>query len=127
MNLETLLLRQVNPSFVQGDTISTQVFTSQTFRPSPKDEGKLSVYQGDKFNAGESFDHFIKRSYASAGVVAVSKLECDTEALPVNEDNDPFEGHCSIDYNGLSSGQIDKKAKKLKSYARVRGWLHQMN
>lgn len=123
MNPETLLLRQVNPNFVQGNTISIQVFTSQTFRPTPKDEGKLSVYHGDKFDARESFDHFTERGYASAGVVAVSKLECDNEALPVDEDNDPFEGHCSINYGSLSSGQTDKKAKRLKAYAQIRGWL----
>lgn len=124
MNPKTLLLRQVNPSFVQGNTISTQVFTSQTFRPTPKDEGKLSVYHGDKFDARESFDHFTERGYASAGVVGVTKIECDTEALPVDEDNDPFNGHCSIDYKGLSNGQMEKKAKKLKSYAQARGWLY---
>lgn len=40
MHQDTLLLRQVHPSFVQANNISSQVFniTSQVFRPTPKDE-----------------------------------------------------------------------------------------
>jgi len=39
MTENTLLLRQVHPSFVQDGKI-----TSQVFRPTPKDENKLSMY-----------------------------------------------------------------------------------
>ena len=51
MDNDTLLLRQVHPSWMVGDTISQQVFSSQTFKPTPKDEGLLSMYNADVFNA----------------------------------------------------------------------------
>lgn len=124
MDADNKLFRQVHPSFVQGDSVSSQVFSSQTFKPTPKDENRLSVYNEALFTAKESFEHFLEQGYISAGVVGVSKKECDAENLPVNEDNIPFEGHCSIDYNGLGAGCIKKKAKKLKNYATKRGWVY---
>lgn len=125
MTEDTLLLRQVHPSFVQGDSISSQVFSSQTFKPTPKDQGLLSVYNGEKFTPDDAFIHYTtNQNLESAGVVAVSSKECQEEELPVNEDNDPFDGHCSINYNGLSNSQISKKAQKLKAKAATRGWLY---
>ena len=125
MKDNSFLHRQVHPSFVQGDTISSQVFTSQVFKPTPKDDFQLSTYNGELFNAEESFYHYIDDGKKSSGVVAVTKEECNLNGLPVNLDNDPFEGHCSISYEGLTSGQISKKAKKLKSLASIRGWQFQ--
>ena len=46
MTSETLLLRQIHPSFVQKGRV-----TSQAFRPTPKDEHLLSVDNGDKIAA----------------------------------------------------------------------------
>jgi hypothetical protein len=126
MEEETLLLRQVHPSFIQGDQVSSLVFSSQTFKPFPKDHGCLSVYNGDKFTPFDSFEHFTNQKYESSGVVAVTKLECNTIELPVEEDNDPFDGHCFIDYRNETSGQIKKKASKLKREASKRGWLYRI-
>jgi len=123
MDLKDILFRQVHPKFVQGDSVSTQVFTSQTFRPTEKDDNLLSVYNENNFTAEESYSHYTDQGYESAGVVGVSKEECDGVELPVNEDNDPFEGHCSIDYNGLSSNSMKNKGKKLKNLASTRGWI----
>ena len=53
MTPETLLLRQVHPSFTQDGKLS-----SQAFFPFPKDEGQLSVYDGDLIEAKPSWDHF---------------------------------------------------------------------
>jgi len=120
MNPETPLLRQVHPSFVQVDHISAQVFsvTSQAFKPTPKDGNKLSVYNGDKFSAKESFEHFTSSGInKSFGVMAVTPVECETENLPCEENNDPFNGHAFIDFTGLPNNQIDKKAKKLRNAA----------
>lgn len=123
MDSNNKLFRQVHPSFVQGNSVSSQVFSSQTFRPTPKDNNKLSVYTETIFTAKESFDHFQNQGYISAGVVGVTKGECDAENLSVSEDDLPFKGHCSIDYNGLGAGTIKNKAKKLKNYATKRGWI----
>ncbi|MFZ4798835.1 MAG: hypothetical protein ACOYMA_15145 [Bacteroidia bacterium] len=123
MEKTTLIHRQVNPTFIQADNVSIQAFsvTSQTFKPTPKDQFKLSVYNSEKYTAEESFNHFSK-SYASAGVLSLSVSECQTESLNVHEDNMPFDGHTYIDFNGLSGSSIEKKAKKLKRYAIERGW-----
>jgi hypothetical protein len=124
MNQDTKLLRQVHPSFVQGNTISFQVFSSQVFKPTPKDENKLSVYNGELYTPIEAFSHYSDSGYKSIGIVAVTIEECNDEELNVYEDNIPFEGHCSIDYTGFSNCMISKKAQKLKYYASKRGWLH---
>ena len=125
MENNTLLLRQVHPSWVVGDKISQQVFSSQTFTPTKKDNGLLSVYNGEVYNANSAFEHHTNElNLQSAGVVAVSKEECTNNSLPVIEDNAPFEGHCSIDYRELSGGALKKTASLLKVFAQNRGWLY---
>ncbi len=129
MEKQTLLHRQVHPSFVQADKISLQVFiiTSQVFKPTPKDDSKLSVYNSEKFTAKESFSHFISEpKNNSIGVVSVNVEECSLESLPVIEDNIPFDGHCHIDFKNLTSNQVEKKAKKLKLAAMNRGWQYKL-
>ena len=124
MNDHTLLLRQVHPSWVQSDNFSIQVFTSQTFRPTPKDDFKLSVYNGEKFSSESSYQHYASNGNVSAGVVAVTVQECTEFGLPCEEDNLPFDGHSFIDYAGLSSSAIEKVGGKLKIKAKMRGWLY---
>ena len=68
MQAETLLLRQVHPSFVQDGRPSSQAFV-----PTKKDDFKLSVYNGDKTEPERSWKHYtteLKRE--SAGVIAVT-------------------------------------------------------
>lgn len=121
MNPDTLLLRQVHPSFVQQDRI-----TSQVFRPTPKDENLLSVDNGDMISPVDSWKRFISNpSCQSAGVMAVSFAETEQANLAVIEDGTPYPEHCSIDFSDLSGGEIAKKAKKLKIAAEEKGWLHQ--
>jgi len=133
MDSNALLLRQVHPSFVQADNVSAQVFcasmhglvvTSQVFRPTPKDENQLSVYNGHKFTPEGAFNHFVAtKTNKSAGVLAVTILECNQESLSCFENNDPFDGHSVIDFRGLSNNQLERKAKALKKTAMNRGWL----
>lgn len=126
MKKDSLLHRQVNPGFIQADGVSSQVFsvTSQTFKPTPKDEQKLSVYNGEKYTAEDSYVHFTGEGYSSAGVLSLTVSECEAESLPAVEDNKPFDGHAHIDFNGLTGSSTEKKAKKLKKYALERGWQH---
>jgi hypothetical protein len=131
MKEDTLLHRQIHPSWVQNDIISSQAFLTEnniaslSFTPSEKDNNKLSVYNGEKFSAEESFLHFTA-NYKSTGVLSVTIAEVNTIGeLNVEEDNDPFEGHTVIDYSTVSSlTQVRKKAKKLKNIAVERGWTH---
>ncbi len=121
MTDETLLLRQVHPSFVQAGKI-----TSQVFRPTPKDQEKLSVYNGDMMPPQTAWEHFTARPECrSLGILAICKNECSEQQLPVVEDADPFPEHCTIDFSSFSKNEIEKKAKILKVLAERRGWLYQ--
>jgi len=125
MDNNTLLLRQVHPSWVVGNVISQQVFSSQTFKPTPKDAGLLSVYNGCNFDANSAYDHYTnEQNLQSAGVVAVTCEECNGVPIPVIEDNEPFEGHCCLDYQSLSGNAVKKAAAVLKCFAQNRGWLY---
>lgn len=118
MNPNTLLHRQVSPGFIHNGQVSSQVF-----RPTPKDENKLSVYNGDLITAEKAYNHFCKQlNYNSVGVMAVTQAECASQSLSVVEDKIPFPEHCHINFEGLSKSQVEKKAKYLKSYAESRGW-----
>jgi len=121
LNQDTLLLRQINPGFVQNGRV-----TSQAFRPTPKDENLLSVYDGDLISPEESYEHFVGQpNCRSVGVQAVSLSECTSLELDTRPDPEPFPEHAVIDFSNLSSNQINKKAKRLQRKAQDRGWLHQ--
>lgn len=119
MTPDTLLLRQVHPNFVQEGRV-----TSQAFRPTPKDEHRLSVDNGDRIQAKASWARFTSSpSCSSVGVMAVSQAECTAQALPVNEDGNPYPEHCSIDFSAFEKKEIERKAKVLSRQAQARGWL----
>lgn len=121
MTEETLLLRQIHPSFVQNGRV-----TSQAFRPTPKDENRLSVDNGDRISPEDSWKRFSARpKCTSSGVMAVSQGECSTCALRVIGDGTPHAEHCYIDFAPFSSNQSGKIGKKLAAKAHERGWLHQ--
>lgn len=121
MTPATLLLRQVNPSWIKNGRI-----TSQVFKPTPKDEGCLSVYDGDQITAEASWRHYtIELEYRSVGVVAVTVCECKKHDLYVKHDPEPFPEHVVIKFTGYSKSQIEKKAKRLKEAAETRGWQYE--
>lgn len=120
MTQDSLLLRQVNPNFVREGRI-----TSQVFKPTPKDEKLLSVYNGDLITAQNSYRHYTDRlGFSSVGVVAVSVAECGKQSLPVISDPIPFPEHVVIDFQACSNAQITKKAKYLTQAARSRDWQY---
>lgn len=119
MTGETLLLRQIHPAFVQADRI-----TSQAFRPTPKDQLLLSVYDGDLITAEAAFQHFIHMpNCQSRGVLAVTVQECIELNLSARPDPELFPEHAVIDFTGLSNNQCEKMSKRLCSQALQRGWL----
>jgi hypothetical protein len=118
MTEETLLHRQVSPSWLQQGRI-----TSQVFKPTPKDQGRLSVYDGDQITARASWEHYTTAlGFTSVGVMAVSVRECGTQELKVAPDPTPFPSHVLISFAGGSNSQIESKAKRLKGFAENRGW-----
>ena len=119
MDPETLLLRQIHPSFVQLGRP-----TSQAFRPTLKDEYLLSVDDGSKIQPRASWERFTSTPDSrSAGVMAVTFAECKEQELPVVEDAAPFPEHCSIDFSNLTESSVKRKAKVLVSHAIQRDWL----
>lgn len=123
MNDATLLLRQVHPSFMQGNRPSSQVF-----RPSPKDECKLSVYDGEQISPADAFLHYTEElKFSSCGVLAVSVSECASIDLPASLDPEPFPEHAVIDFSACSKSSAEKKAKKLRALAEKRDWLYRGN
>lgn len=121
MNDHTKLLRQVHPSFIQNGSV-----TSQAFRPTPKDDEKLSFYDGDQIDPKTSYDHFTSNpNCKSSGVLAVTVSECAAQSLSAEPDPEAFAEHVLVDYSGLSKKQIEKTAKILRSKAVARDWLYQ--
>lgn len=123
MNSETKLLRQINPSWIEDGRP-----TSMAFTPSPKDEGRLSVYDGDQIDAADSWRHFTEvQGLASIGVLAVTVAECEEESVQPQADPEPFEEHAVIDFNSLSGSQAKKVGRRLRDRAMDRGWLFRPN
>ena len=132
MEDKSLLHRQIHPSFVVNDIVSTQAFiedslvvSSVAFTPTEKDEHKLSVYNGEKFSAKDSYEHYII-TYKSYGVLSVTVDEVKSiSPLSSTEDNIPFDGHCYADFTSdISKNQKTKKAGKLRDIAVKRNWTY---
>jgi hypothetical protein len=129
MNSKTSLHRQIHPNWIDANNVSSLAFeasvTSQSFSPTPKDENKLSVANGDKLTAEDSYKKHLSHGLKSAGVLSVFGSECETINLKYEEDNNPFDGHSFIDYSSCSGGsEVKRKAKQLKALATSRGWSH---
>lgn len=120
MTPETRLLRQIHPSFIQSGRV-----TSQAFRPTPKDDFFLSVDNGDNVCPEQSWRRFTSNpACRSSGVLAIIRMECTEQELPVIEDGHPHPEHCSIDYSAFDKRAIEKRSKLLRSRAADRGWLY---
>jgi hypothetical protein len=120
MTSGTLLHRQVNPSWVQQGRV-----TSQVFKPTTKDNRRLSVYDGDQVTAFQAWLHYtMELGFASVGVLAVAVLECTDLDLAVEPDPEPFPSHAIIRFDACTPSQIEKKAKRLKAASEARGWQH---
>lgn len=118
MTPDTLLHRQVNPSWVQQGRV-----TSQLFKPTPKDERQLSVYDGDQIAAEPAYQHYtVTLGHPSEGVLSVTQQECESRELQVRSDPEPFPEHAVIDFLELSNRQVEKVAKYLRRAAEDRGW-----
>ena len=118
MTPETLLYRQVSATYVQHGEI-----TSQVFKPTVKDNKRLSVYDGSQISAEDAWKHYVQTlSHGSIGVVAVAVQECTDLQLGVETDPAPFKEHSIINFAALSRSQIERKADSLKQRALERGW-----
>jgi hypothetical protein len=120
MNESTVLLRQIHPSFIRNERP-----TSQAFRPTPKDQNLLSVYDGDMIIPEHAWQHFIRQpNCRSVGVMGVTVEECSDLKLSTRPDPEPFPEHEVIDFSAHSKSQCEKKAKHLRAKADERDWLY---
>ncbi len=121
MNPDTLLLRQVSPSWIKDGRA-----TSQAFTPTPKDERRLSVYDGDQITPAASWDHFTgEQELESFGVLAVTVQECQDAGTTVAPDPAPFPEHAVIDFTKLTSNsKVKAVGKRLMRRANDRGWQY---
>ena len=121
MNATTLLHRQVNPAWIQLGRV-----TSQAFKPTAKDNRRLSVYDGDKINAADAWQHYTgSLCFSSAGVISVRVDECQSLELASESDPIPFPEHAVIIFGEFSNAETEKKAKQLRAFALARGWQFQ--
>ena len=120
MNQDTLLYRQIHPLHVKPDGH----VSSLAFRPMPKDEHMLSVYDGDKITPEEAFAHFVKTlGCSSVGVLAVTGAECEAETLAVREDYGTHPYHALIDFSEKKDKECRRISERLRGKAVARGWL----
>ena len=117
MNNDTLLFRQVHPNWVKGEKL-----VSLAFRPFPKDENCLSVYDGELIGADASWQHYTGSGYASVGVWAVTPGETQSLDLPARSATEGhFPEHCVIDFAAHVEKEQKKKSKLLTHKAEQRG------
>ena len=121
MNGDTLLFCQIHPNFIEPDGQVTYV----AFRPFPRDEGKLSAYDGDQITAEAAWNHYTcVLNLKSSGAMAVSVDECESQQTKPALDAHPYLQHVSIDFTGLSRREMKNAAKKLAELAMERGWQY---
>lgn len=121
---DLLVYREIHPSWVVNSRLS-----SQAFKPTKKDEGRLSVRNSDKITAEDCHkfqtEKLNLKSMGNYGVtigeISEASLQC-FESPITSEPVDP--SHCHISFVSLTGSQIQTKADKLVSAARSRGQIH---
>jgi len=121
-----LLFRQIHPQFIEDG-----LPTSQSFRPTRKDHGQLSVDRSALTTASESYHLYVGSGLASNAVYGLTVGECGAEKLPCL--GDPIKesttapanaAHAVIDFNDHSESRWKTKSQRLKLNAIARGQLH---
>ena len=123
MNDESLLYRVISPAvWLQSGHVS-----SQAFRPRPRDNKLLSVYDGDQIAPEAAWRHYTSDyDNPPVGVLAVTVAECSAQDLTVRADPVTFLEHALIDFRQFGTNQIKRKSVCLRDAAAVRGWLYRV-
>lgn len=113
--MNELLHRQVHPNMwmlLEGRP------QSSAFRPTPKDQGQLSVARGSKVSADDAYRRFTARGLSSAGAWSVTVGECRTVELTAYDDPLPDDdAHALVDFGKRSGRELERCAKLLLRYA----------
>lgn len=120
MTDDTLLHRLVHRTWVRRGKP-----TSQAFKPTAKDEGRLSLYDGDRIAAEGAWRHYTEeQGFSSVGVISVTPTECHGAGVRVIADGRPYPEQVTVDFDGLSRKAIQTAASALSMAARERGWQY---
>ncbi len=124
MKHDSLLLRQIHPSWIRNGKI-----TSQAFNPTRNHAYLLSVYDGELISPRDSCIHFTTvLGRRSVGVVAVTVDECKALGLSVRSEPDGFPEHAVVDFTALTTSSSRKDAaKQLADYAMSRAWQYRVD
>ncbi|WP_369024082.1 hypothetical protein [Nocardia cyriacigeorgica] len=122
-----LIWRNVNPNWVDGGKLS-----SQAFRPTPKDVGKLSGAREGKVTADKHFHEFTNEfALASSGVWAVTvdearrvEVRCVYDAESESKPEPCPTGHTYLDYRVHGNSKIRRIGSALRDFAEERGRQH---
>lgn len=121
-----VLFRQIHPSFLQDGEPS-----SDRFRPSERDEGKLSLDRSSITTAGESHSLYTDNGNSSAAVFGVAvgefraqSVECESDPLPEEGKLKANPAHALADFAPHDLKKQKTIAKRLKRDAIARGQLH---
>lgn len=121
MDESRLFLRQIHTLMLDDDGPQ-----SCAFRPTPKDSGKLSGYDGERVSPAEAFEHYTHTlGLASAAVFGVSEGECLPLALFILDSPtaaNPF--HVHLDFSFADKAEARRFSKALRDHAVARGRLH---
>ena len=106
MNSDTLLYRMVSPSFLKDG-----IATSPAFRPARKDNGRLSVYDGDQISPQDAYEHYTNPppglGQKAVGALAIAVAECESLNLTVSPAPLPgFPEHATINFAALSGNRV---------------------
>ena len=119
-----LLFRQIHPDFIEDDGLPS----SQPFRPTRKDENKLSVDRSSLTTAERSYLSYTAKKYSSKAVYGLTVGEFDEEKIVCEEDpSEDNRAHAFADYSDWPTGQQKKKAKRLRTKAIYRGKLYPLD
>lgn len=125
-NGDEVLFRQIHPTFLEDDGEPS----SQPFRPSEKDEDKLSVDRETLTTPADSHALYVSNGWESVAVYGLSvgefgkeKLPCSSNPLEKTDKQAANPAHALADYSAFSANKQKTIAKRLKKDARARGVL----
>jgi hypothetical protein len=125
-DVDEVMLRQIHPTFIEDGEPS-----SQPFRPTPKDENKLSVDRGSKTTPAGAYDLFVASGLKSVAVYGVSVAEfgdqgvsCHPDAIEAGDGIVANPAHAFADYSAHADSKQKTVAKRIKLKAIARGRLH---
>lgn len=122
-----LLWRNAHPDWIVDGEL-----TSQAFRPTPKDQKKLSSAREAKVTVEANFEEYTEHlGLKSAGVWAVSVEEVEEQKLRSIYDeyaksapSPCMTGHTSIDFTTVTGNQAKRIGGRLRDHAEDRGKRH---